>query len=135
MTAPPPKVRKATYVRDSYMCAECGTTTNLSWQHRESSGHGGRGKKAPPLTPADGLTLCLPHNVACEAEGQAVALAMGWKLRRNRQMPASAIPVYIAWAREWWLLDEDGGHELCNPNLAQELLAGAGNISPDGVVF
>lgn len=128
MTPPPPKVRKATYVRDSYMCAQCGTTTNLSWQHRESSGHGGRGKKAPPLTPADGLTLCLPHNVACEAEGQDVALAMGWKLRRNRQMTAAQIPFYVAWAREWWLVDEDGGKTICNPNLAQELLAAAGNI-------
>ena len=134
MSAPTQRVRTATYERDSYLCADCGITTNLSWQHRESSGHGGRGKKAPALTVADGLTLCLPHNQACEAEGQEKALRLGWKIRRNRGgLLASHIPFYVRWAAEWWLPDADGGKTIIHASLALELIEAAGGLTRAGV--
>ena len=130
MTAPTQAIRTGTYKRDSYMCADCGVTTDLSWQHRESSGHGGRGKKAPALTVADGLTLCLPHNQACEAEGQDKALRLGWKIRRNRGgLLASQIPFYVRWAAEWWLPDADGGKQIIHASLALELIEAAGGLT------
>lgn len=133
MTAPTRVIRKATYERDSYLCADCGTTTNLSWQHREASGQGGRGKKAPALTVADGLTLCLPHNEACEAAGQEKALHLGWKIRRNRGgLLASQIPFYVRWAAEWWLPDADGGKQIIPRALALELLEVAGAFTRKG---
>lgn len=123
MTAPTDAVRKATYRRDSNLCADCGVTTGLSWQHREASGHGGRGAKAPALTPADGVTLCLPHNQACEAEGQTRALHMGWKLRRFRgNITAAQVPFYVAWCCEWWLPDTEGGKRIIPASEARELL-------------
>jgi hypothetical protein len=135
MTAPTQAIRKATYERDSYLCADCGTTTNLSWQHREASGQGGRGKKAPTLTVADGLTLCLPHNEACEAEGQDKALHLGWKIRRNRGgLLASQIPFYVRWAAEWWLPGADGGKQIIPRALALELLEVAGAFTRKGAV-
>lgn len=133
MTAPVEWVRAATYRRDSYLCADCGVTTGLSWQHRESSGHGGRGKRAPKLTPADGVTLCLPCNQACEAEGQERALHMGWKLRRFRGGISSAeVPFYVRWARQWVLPDVNGGRRVIAEALAQELLAAAGAFTTKG---
>jgi len=127
------KIRKATYSRDLYFCADCGTSIGISWQHRESSGNGGRGKKAPALTPADGVTLCLPHNEACEAAGQERALHLGWKIRRNRGgIRASQIPFYVRWAQEWWLPDEDGGMRVIPKSLALELLEAAGAFTRKG---
>lgn len=133
MTVPTAAVRMGTYQRDSYRCAECGTTADLTWQHRESSGHGGRGKKAPPLTPADGVTLCLRHNVAAEAEGQTGALARGWKLRRNRGgIPAHRVPFFVAWALEWWLPDTDGGKQVMGVAEAFPLLRAVGAFTTKG---
>ncbi len=78
MTAPTKQVRGWTYLRDGFRCVAFGARDALTWQHREASGNGGRGRKAPALTTADGLTLCYLCNEACEAEGQQRALALGW---------------------------------------------------------
>ncbi|WP_162942668.1 hypothetical protein [Cryobacterium soli] len=135
MTPPPPKVRAATYKRDGHRCVTCGTSERLEWQHRAASGHGGRGKKAPPLTPADGVTSCWVCNPSYEGAGQPRALALGWKIRRFTQMTASQIPFFVSALGEWWLPDELGGREIISHNLAQELLAGAGSIEPGGVLW
>ena len=129
MTAPTAKLRKSIYARDGHACMDCGTNYQLTFQHREASGHGGRGRKAPPLTAAEGITLCLRCNEACEAEGQTRAFMLGYKTRRNRgNFPAHRIPVYERSTRFWWLLDEDGGREAIQPAFAAELLGAAGSI-------
>jgi hypothetical protein len=131
MTAPTREVRGATYLRDGFRCVSCGSTIDLTWQHREASGMGGRGGRAPKLTPADGLTLCLVCNEACEAEGQQRALALGFKLRRNRGgIPACDIPYYDRNDRKWFLPTTRGTRILCNPNDAAEILATVGNLRP-----
>lgn len=129
MTAPTQKVRGLTYLRDGHKCLACGSRDALSWQHRESSGHGGRGSKAPALTTADGCTLCIICNQSAEADGQSLALAMGWKIRRNRGgILARHIPMFDVNQRLWFLADDYGGRELCNPVTALELLSAAGNL-------
>jgi len=129
MTAPTKQVRADTYLRDNHRCINCGTTEGLSWQHRESSGHGGRGKKAPPLTTADGVTLCLPCNQACEAHMQTRALALGWKIRRNRgRIQSAQIPFYDCNTREWYLPTFGPTRDPIRATLAAELLAVAGNL-------
>ena len=135
MTLPTKQIRGWTYLRDGFRCLNCGTPEGLSWQHRESSGHGGRGSKAPKLRTADGLTLCIVCNQACEAEGQDRALALGWKIRRNRGVIlASQIPFYDCNDRTWYLPCEliiDGPYrQPINASLAQELLFAAGNLTP-----
>ena len=133
MTAPTRKLRELVYTRDHHRCLDCGSSS-LTIQHREASGAGGRGSKAPQLTAADIITLCGPCNAACEAHGQERALHMGWKLRRNRgQMRASEIPVYDRNTHDWLLLTEDGDTAWIGASLAAELLGVAGNLTMKGV--
>lgn len=131
MTAPTRKLRLQVYDRDHRRCLDCGRTDLLTFQHREASGSGGRGKKAPPLTSADGITLCTFCNDACETTaGQSRALALGYKIRRNRGvMTADRIPVYDRNDKFWYLLDDDGGRNGCLETLAAELLFAAGNLT------
>jgi hypothetical protein len=129
MTAPTKQLRALIYLRDNNQCVDCGTGDGLTFQHRESSGHGGRGKRAPDLTAADGLTLCLLCNQACEAAGQTRALELGYKIRRNRITPADLIPYYDRNnGREWALPETDGTRTPISADLARQLLMAAGNL-------
>lgn len=129
MTAPSRRVRGLTYLRDGHRCVSCGAHTALEWNHREASGHGGRGKKAPELTPADGVTLCTTCNWGIEGHMQDLALSMGWKLRRNRgQMPARDIPYFDRNVRGYFLPLEDGTRKAITHTFAVELLEAAGNL-------
>jgi hypothetical protein len=134
VTAPSREVRGHTYLRDGFRCLSCGARDGLTWQHREASGHGGRGRKAPALTTADGLTLCMLCNQACEAEGQERALALGWKLRRFRGgIPAAEIPFYDRNERAWFLPGRDATRREILPAIAAEILEAAGNLRPGQV--
>jgi hypothetical protein len=134
MTKPSEKLRKATKLRDGNRCVACGVEgPPLEWQHRETSGHGGRGKKAPPLTTADGLMACTICNAGFEAEGQERALMLGHKIRRNRgsrlnPFPSHRIPYWDFTAQLWFLPDMEGGRSPIHNSLAQELLVAAGSI-------
>ncbi|TFD58074.1 hypothetical protein E3T43_07455 [Cryobacterium sp. Hh7] len=132
MTPPTPRVRRLTYERDGFACVTCRATENLEWQHRESSGHGGRGKKAPKLTPADGMTTCETCNPRYEGDLQAKALRCGWKLRRNRQMSSHDIPYFSAGTESWWLPDILGGRRPIREELALELIEAAGGLYSKG---
>lgn len=135
MTAATKKLRELVYSRDGRKCVECGTERNLSFGHREASGAGGRGSKAPALTAADGITQCLPCNQAAESYGQQKALHAGHKIRRNRgNIPASQIPVYYRSEDAWFLLDEFGKRFRTTPTHAAELLAAAGSLHIKGVI-
>jgi hypothetical protein len=130
MTKPTAAVRQATYARDNNTCvaanSECGG--GLEWGHRESSGHGGRGSKAPLLTVADGITNCRNHNQRFEGDLQDLALRSGWKLKRNRRMNAADIPYWASDVGAWYLpLDLKRENPLV-PMLALELLDAAGSI-------
>jgi hypothetical protein len=133
MTAPSLKVRNATKKRDGYRCVNCGASGPLEWQHREASGSGGRGKKAPPLTTADGVMACTTCNSGFEHAGQERALMLGHKIRRNRgsrlnPFPSHRIPYWDHTAQLWFLPDMDGGRSPIHNSLAQELLVAAGSI-------
>lgn len=136
MTAPSAKLRGHTMLRDGFRCLKCGTTHDLQWQHREASGQGGRGSKAPKLTTADGVILCETDNNAAEAEGQDQALALGWKIRRNRgDIQSFQIPFFDCNDRTWYLpyaiplggVDGPYRSEI-NAALAYDLLEAAGNL-------
>lgn len=130
MTAPSRVVRQLTYLRDGHRCVSCGAHSPLEWNHREASGHGGRGRKAPPLTTADGVTLCTLCNEGIEGHMQARALEMGWKIRRNRgDMAAHEIPYYDYTARGYFLPTRDGMRQRISRTLALELLDAAGNLT------
>ena len=131
MTAPSARVRELTYLRDGFHCVTCGRREGLQWQHRESSGHGGRGKKAAPLTPADGVTSCWSCNPRYESDLQLLALSCGWKLKRNRLVVAAEIPYFDDITRMWWLPDVFGGRVELTVVDAVERLTVAGNIQAE----
>lgn len=108
MTAPSKKLRDLVFTRDGFACVECGSPVGLEWGHRQSSGMGGRGSKAPELTAADGITQCARHNAAAEAEGQGRALEMGHKVTRNATRPLCLVPYHESRTNLWWLPAEDG---------------------------
>jgi hypothetical protein len=129
VTAPTREVRGQTMLRDGFRCLACGSRENLQWQHREASGHGGRGKKAPPLVCADGVILCEVDNNAAEADGQDRALALGWKIRRNRGgIASSEIPFFDTNDRTWYLPGEGAARSAIHFALALDLLDIAGNL-------
>jgi hypothetical protein len=131
MTAPTKQLRALIYLRDNNQCVDCGTSDGLTFQHRESSGHGGRGKRAPELTAADGLTLCILCNQACEAAGQTRALELGYKIRRNRITPADLIPYFDGNRRAWFLPETDGSRTPIIEADAQTFLVAAGNLKDE----
>lgn len=126
VTAPTAKVRALTYSRDNNMCVVCGSRYSLEWQHRQASGHGGRGRKAPALTPADGLTACTFCNAGFEAQGQDDALYYGWKVRRFCPVPVWSVPVFYRAENTWFLLNRDGSRDRLIQSEADELRALAG---------
>lgn len=125
MTKPTALVREATYARDGYACVECGTGAGLSWGHRQASGMGGRGSKAPALTPADGVTQCEPHNEAAEHAGQQRALALGHKVKRNTLVPMWKVPYYENRTGLFWLPDREGGRWPVPDAEARAMIAAA----------
>lgn len=127
MTAPTLKVRTATERRDG-CCLMCTTTVHLEWNHRQNSGHGGRGSKAPKVTPADGVMLCKYCNQAIEADArkQADAIFWGYKVRRFSPVPAERVPVWYRDTGAWFLLDRFGARDELDPVTADELRALAG---------
>lgn len=130
MTAPSKRVRGLVYLRDGHRCVACGSRGPLSFQHRAATGMGGGGKKAPPLTTADGLCMCLPCNQAAEAHEQDRALTLGHKLRRNRGgIPASEIPYFDFTTRSYYLPDDHGNRTPILWAVALELLDVAGNLT------
>lgn len=134
MTPPTQRVRTLTYERDGFRCVSCGAMSGLEWQHREASGSGGRGKKAPPLTPADGVTTCTICNERYESDLQDLALSFGWKLRRFRGgIPAHEVPFLNRNTGEYWLPDTQGTKQIISKASAQELLAAAGAHRRKGV--
>lgn len=129
MTAPSRAVRGLTYLRDGHRCVSCGAFSPLEWNHREASGHGGRGKKAPPLTPADGVTLCTVCNGGLESYLQDAGLALGWKIRRNRGgVHAHEIPYFDFTARAYFFPLVDGLRVPVSETLAVHFLDVAGNL-------
>lgn len=105
MSAPTQAVRQGTYFRDENRCVRCGRYDQLTYQHRRAVGAGG--SKIPP-TFDDGLAMCASCNARAESDLQSEALARGYKVRRWCKTPY-LIPVFYAWADEWWLLGRTGG--------------------------
>lgn len=136
MTAPTAKVRKATERRDVQCVALSGECWgDLEWNHRENSGNGGRGSKAPRVTPADGVMLCHRHNHDLESDPHFLitGLHMGWKVKRNRLIPTDGVPFYHRPSGEWRLPDTTGDYRVITPTLAVELIEAAGGYTTKGV--
>lgn len=128
MTAPTARVREAVYRRDGH-CVSCGALDGWNWHHRASSGHGGRGKKAPPLTPADGLVACAVCNQRFEGDLYELACLSGWRLKRHSRIPASDMPYYDAVTGLWWLPDTDGYRMQVTRVEAMSRLTAGGNMT------
>lgn len=128
MTAPTAKVREAVYRRDGH-CVSCGALDGWNWHHRANSGAGGRGKKAPPLTPADGLLACQICNGRFEGDLTELALISGWKLKRHSRTPAHEMPYRDAVTGLWWLPDRDGYRMQVTRQEAIRRLTDGGNMT------
>ena len=137
MTAPSPRVREATYLRDNGCVAAGHRLTGdcfgrLEWNHREGSGMGGRGSKARTVDTSDGVVLCSSHNARAESDLAGLAKRMGWKIPRFRDdIPARFIPFFYSPAREWRVPDMSGGYRVCSPIEAQAMLLDAGCIEEE----
>lgn len=125
MSYVPKAIRWAVYERDDHKCVRCGSIDNLSFQHRRSVGMGGAGKKAAPLTPADGVAACVSCNARFEADLQLEALERGWKVPRSTPVPCDRIPFFHGTRAIWVLPDCDGGCKPLSRRLAADMLTEA----------
>lgn len=60
----PPRIRAAVYKRDKYRCVYCGSTRDLTIDHKKALGNGGKNNMA------NMVTACEPCN-AEKADGKA----------------------------------------------------------------
>lgn len=116
--------REAVLARDHQRCLACGRRP-ATLQHRRSKGMGGIGTKHPRLTTADGVALCLDHNVAADqnADFRGEALAFGWKILRTCSVPSDQIPYYDRIGGNWWLPDKRGSRQPLDEETALLLMA------------
>lgn len=137
MTAPTEKVRRQTRDRDR-LCVVANSSCfgGLQWNHREASGNGGRGSKAPKVTPADGVMMCAHHNALLESDGHFLryGLMQGWKLKRNRLIASHEVPFWDNNRCQWRLPDIHGGAVEVSETEAIELIEAAGGYTKRTVV-
>lgn len=96
--------RARVITRDGGRCVTCGTTRDLTMQHRAAVGQGGTAFR---VGLAGLLTACMTCNAAYEAGAQKRALVHGWKIRR--WVLAEAVPVFFQPFGSWALLGSAGG--------------------------
>lgn len=65
MSQVPRKIRDAVYERDGQMCVACGSTSNLTLQHRKNRGMGGSKLLD---TPQNLIVLCAVENQLLESD-------------------------------------------------------------------
>lgn len=124
--------------RDGGLCQAADETCygGIQWQHREATGQGGAGSKAPKPAVEDGIALCQHHNDDAEGAGQRRALYHGWKIRRFRgkpPIPPTAIPWFDRNTLRWYLPSGVNRGEIPQ-STALELLELAGNLHVRGEV-
>lgn len=90
-TGPTKQVRDLVYARDGHRCVRCGTSEQLTIQHRVNRAMGG--STDPRINqPTNLLTACQDCNMHFEAE-PAEAYVHGWKVRRPKD-PANEAVMY-----------------------------------------
>ena len=90
---------------------------------------GGRGKRAPQLTPADFVWLCIRDNQEAEGAAQEISLLSGWKLRKWTRIPTHDLPYFDAVTGLWWLPDTDGYRMQVTRVEAMSRLTAGGNMT------
>jgi hypothetical protein len=118
MATPTTGIRQGTYTRDNNRCVSCTARTGLTFQHRRGVGAGGT-KLSPSIE--DGLTACMTCNDSYENTRQAVALAMGWKVRRWVKHP-EYVPVFYFNERSWYVLSAGGRRDRIGVNAALKMM-------------
>lgn len=101
-TGPDQKTRELVLERDGHRCLTCGTTWDLTINHRINRGMGG---SRLLNSPENLTTACATCNSSYENHPEA-ARRFGWKALRGSDL--TAIPVRAA-NLGWYRLDADGG--------------------------
>lgn len=95
---------KKLYARDQNQCLHCGTTENLTVQHRANRGMGGSKNRDQA---SNLIVLCWFVNFEMEASSikAKIAKEYGWKLE-SWESPAM-VEVWSEPLRRWILLNDD----------------------------
>jgi hypothetical protein len=104
-------LRRKVFERDAGACWHCGATDGLSIQHRMNKQMGGSRLRDR----LDNLiTFCLEGNQRMESDAEFANIARdyGWKLPT---WTGFSSPVFCAWERRWYVLDEKGNKMLGSP--------------------
>lgn len=99
------------FERDNGQCWHCGTTENLTVQHRMNRGMGGSRLRD---NPANLILLCWYSNFEMEASSvkAEVARVSGWKIR-NGYIPAN-VPAFHQPSNTWICLNDDWSIKVVN---------------------
>lgn len=100
---------KKLYERDQYQCLHCGSTEQLTVQHRANRGMGGSKNRDQA---SNLITLCWFMNFEMEASSKKAEIAKrhGWKLE-SWESP-SECEVWSEPLRAWILLNDDWTYTL-----------------------
>lgn len=98
------------YLRDDYRCAHCGTSQNLTLQHRRNRGMGGTKR---PYTYAGFIALCWQSNTQLESDPEFARLGIekGWKIEQSDPREDRDVPVWFEHDGWRWLTD-DGNYRF-----------------------
>jgi len=111
------------YERDNHMCLACGTSRDLTTQHRINRQAGGvHGDAAGVAERASArITLCLGCNRALEADARFARTGRqnGWKLEHHED--PTKVAVYVVAFREWRQLDDDGSYRIVDDRDPQDM--------------
>jgi hypothetical protein len=104
-----PKDRASLFKRDEEQCWHCGTTEQLTVQHRVNRGMGGSNRRD---NPANLILLCWFVNFEMEASSRAAESARlaGWKVDRGGVPDLT--PVFHQPTNSWYLLDNAWGRRV-----------------------
>lgn len=98
-----PQDKKKLFARDEEQCWHCGTTEQLTVQHRVNRGMGGSKRRD---NAANLILLCWFVNFEMEASSRAAESARraGWKV--DRGATPELTPVFHHPTNAWYLLDD-----------------------------
>lgn len=114
--------------RDGGQCWGCGSTHQVSKQHRQNRQMGGDPTKSKER-PSNLMSLTLATNDDLEGRLREMGLLLGWKVLNNSPLDTTEVPAWSAMWATWIKLDDEGLAQWISHDEAVERIQESTNIA------